>query len=117
MGVFFAVLSALSQATLWVSLKKSYEKLTPSVAFFFDMLFGLLIWLPFAVLLGVDFSHIPQLFLFAFISGILSEAFVFFVMSKGEVSYTNTIFSTYPIFTIFFHFSLIKRGCLHFNGC
>lgn len=110
MGIFFAVLSALSQAVLWVSLKKSYEKLTPSVAFFFDMLFGLFIWLPFALILGVDLSNVPLLFLFAFISGILSEAFVFFVMSKGEVSYTNTIFSTYPIFTIFFSLLINKES-------
>ncbi len=102
MGIFFAVLTALSQSILWVALKKSYENLAPSIAFFFDMLFGLLIWIPFSLVVGVSFSHMGEVFFYAFLSGILSEAFVFYVFSKGEVSYTSTIFSTYPVFTIFF---------------
>lgn len=102
MGILFALLAAVSQATLWVSLKKSYENLKPSVAFFLDMVIGLIIWIPFSLLVGVDFTNLPILLVYALISGILSEAFVFYVMSKGEVSFTSTIFSTYPLFTIFF---------------
>jgi drug/metabolite transporter (DMT)-like permease len=102
MGILFAVIAAISQSILWIALKKSYETLSPSVAFFFDMLFGLMIWLPFSLLMGVDFHRLPEILFFALISGILSEAFVFYVFSKGEVSYTSTIFSTYPMFTIFF---------------
>jgi drug/metabolite transporter (DMT)-like permease len=40
--------------------------------------------------------------LFALISALLSEAFVFYVLSKGEISITGTIFSSYPIYTILF---------------
>lgn len=102
MGIFFAVLAALSQSILWVALKKSYENLAPSVAFFFDMVLGLLVWVPFSLIIGVDFSRMGEVLIYALISGVLSEAFVFYVFSKGEVSYTSTIFSTYPLFTIFF---------------
>ena len=102
MGIIFAVLAALSQSILWVALKKSYENLAPSIAFFFDMVLGLLVWVPFSLIVGVDFSHMGEVLIYALISGVLSEAFVFYVFSKGEVSYTSTIFSTYPLFTIFF---------------
>lgn len=96
------MLAALSQSILWVALKKSYENLAPSVAFFFDMVLGLLVWVPFSLIIGVDFSRMGEVLIYALISGVLSEAFVFYVFSKGEVSYTSTIFSTYPLFTIFF---------------
>jgi len=102
MGILFAILAALTQSILWVALKKSYENLAPSVAFFFDMLLGLLVWVPFSLIVGVDFSRMGEVLVYALISGVLSEAFVFYVFSKGEVSYTSTIFSTYPLFTIFF---------------
>lgn len=102
MGIFFAILAALSQSILWVALKKSYENLAPSIAFFFDMILGLLVWVPFSLIMGVDFTHMWEILFYAVISGILSEALVFYVFSKGEVSYTSTIFSTYPLFTIFF---------------
>lgn len=102
MGIIFAVLAAVSQATLWIFIKKSYDQLSPSVAFFFDAALGLLIWIPFSLYIGVDFQNLPIILIYALISGILSEAFVFYVMSKGEVSYTSTIFTTYPVFTIFF---------------
>lgn len=102
MGIVFALLTALSQSILWVALKKSYENLSPSIAFFFDMTFGLLIWVPFSLIIGVDFSRMGEVLIYALVSGVLSEAFVFYVFSKGEVSYTSTIFSTYPLFTILF---------------
>lgn len=110
MGIFFALIAALCQSILWISLKKSYEKLSPSVAFFFDMILALLIWVPFSLIVGVDFSQLKDIMIFAFISAILSEAFVFYVMSKGEVSYTSTIFSTYPVFTIIFSVLLIHES-------
>src|SRR5689334_8086151 len=102
MGIVFALIAALSQSILWIALKKSYENLAPSIAFLFDMILGVLIWIPFSLHFGIDFSHISQILLYAFVSGILSEAFVFYAFSKGEVSYTSTIFSTYPVFTICF---------------
>lgn len=112
MGIVFAILAALSQSILWVSLKKSYESLAPSVAFFFDMIMGLLVWIPFALIVGVDFSRMGEILIYAVVSGILSEAFVFYVFSKGEVSYTSTIFSTYPLFTIFFSILLNHESLL-----
>lgn len=102
MGIIFGLLAALSQAISYTLLKKSYQELAPSVAFLFDACFGLLIWIPFALIVGFNFSHLPLVILFALISALLSEAFVFYVLSKGEISITGTIFSSYPIYTILF---------------
>jgi drug/metabolite transporter (DMT)-like permease len=104
MGILFAIIAAISQSILWVALKKSYEHLSPSVAFFFDMILGLCIWIPFALITGVDFTLMIEILVYAVISAVLSEAFVFYVFSKGEVSYTSTIFATYPLFTILFSY-------------
>ncbi len=108
MGIFFAILTAISQAVLWVSLKKSYEEISPSIAFFLDMLFGILLWVPFSLIMGVDLARLGTVLIYALVSAVLSEAFVFYVFSKGEVSYTSTIFSTYPLFTILF--SILLNG-------
>ena len=102
MGIIFGLLAALSQAISYTFLKKSYEELPPSVAFLFDACFGLLIWVPFALIIGFNFSHLPLVAIFALISALLSEAFVFYVLSKGEISITGTIFASYPVYTILF---------------
>jgi len=102
MGIIFGLLAAVAQAVSYTILKKSYQSLAPSVAFLFDACFGLLIWIPFALIVGFDFNHLPLVMMFALISALLSEAFVFYVLSKGEISITGTIFSSYPIYTILF---------------
>src|SRR3990167_654778 len=102
MGIIFGLLAALSAATSFTLLKKSFSNLAPSVAFLFDAGFGLLIWIPFALIVGFNLNNLPLVLLFALISAFLSEAFVFYVLSKGEISITGTIFSSYPIYTILF---------------
>src|SRR5690606_12558513 len=72
--------------------------------------FGLLIWIPFSLILGFNFSDVPKVLVYAFISGILSEAFVFYVLSKGEISITGTIFASYPVYTIIFAILLLGES-------
>jgi drug/metabolite transporter (DMT)-like permease len=104
-GIVFGLLSALCQGFGYVAMKKSYRKLNPSLTFAMDACWGLLIWIPYALFAGIDFSQIPQVLPYALLSGILSEAFVFFALSRGEISLTGSLFATYPIFTILFsHF-------------
>jgi drug/metabolite transporter (DMT)-like permease len=102
MGIIYGLLSSLLFAIGYTSLKKSYEEFPPSVAFFFDMLFGLLIWIPFSLIVGFNLTDILIVLPFALISAILSEAFTFYIFSKGEISITGTIFASYPIYTILF---------------
>ncbi len=115
MGIVFALLVSLSQAFGYVALKKSYKELPPSVAFLFDSIFGLLILIPFSLIVGFRFSELPTVFIFALISAILSEAYVFYALSKGELSITATIFSSYPLYTILFSFFINhdKPGLVH----
>ena len=108
MGILFGLLAAISFAFCYVSLKKSYEEFPPSVAFFFDMVLGIFLWIPFSLILGFDFSHLGMVFVYALISAILSEAFFFYVLSKGEISVTGTILASYPIYTIFFSLFINK---------
>lgn len=115
MGIIFGLLAAVSFALFFTFVKKSYEEFPPSVAFFFDMAFGLILWIPFSLWIGFDFADLPKVFLYSVLSAILSEAFSFYVISKGEVSLTGTIFSSYPIYTILF--ALIFLGeKLSLNG-
>jgi drug/metabolite transporter (DMT)-like permease len=102
MGILFALLSSLFFALSYTSLKRSYQEFPPSVAFFFDMIFGLLIWIPFSLLLGFNFSDILTVLPYALLSAILSEALVFYIFSKGEISITGTIIASYPVYTILF---------------
>ncbi|HEX7017548.1 MAG TPA: DMT family transporter, partial [Patescibacteria group bacterium] len=107
MGIFYGIFASLSFSLFYTFLKKSYEDFPPSIAFFFDMLLGLVIWIPFSLFLGFEVSDLPQVAIYAAISALLSEAFSFYVVSKGEVSLTGTIFSSYPIYTILFALILL----------
>lgn len=66
------------------------------------MVFGLLIWIPAGFLLGIEWHRFFYVFGYALLSAALVEAFVFFVLAKGEISLTQPVFSTYPLFTLLF---------------
>ncbi len=102
-GIIFALLCAFFIAFSQVSLRKSYRELPPSIAFFFDAVFGLFIWVPLAVVMGISHQvNWGEAFIFAVISAILSEAIVFYALSHGELAVTATILTTYPVYTIIF---------------
>lgn len=102
-GIIFALLCAIFIAFSQLSLRKSYKELQPSVAFLFDSIFGLLIWVPLAIFMGIS-SNVSwdQAILYALISAILSEAIVFYALSHGELSVTATVLATYPVYTVIF---------------
>lgn len=102
-GIVFALFCAVFIAFSQLSLRKSYQELPPSVAFFFDAIFGLLIWVPLAIFMGISGNvSWGEAFLFAFISAILSEAIVFYALSHGELAVTATVLATYPVYTVIF---------------
>lgn len=103
LGVLFALICAVFIAFSQISLRRSYKELPPSVAFLFDSIFGLLLWVPLALYMGISGSaNWTQALIFAFISAILSEAIVFYALSHGELSVTTTILATYPVYTVIF---------------
>jgi len=98
-GIVFGLLSSVFFAFSYISLKKSYAEFAPSVAFFVDALLGLLIWVPFALYLGITSYNVLNVLVWAILSAVLSEAYFFFVLSKGEISITGTLLASYPIYT------------------
>src|SRR3989344_4138385 len=109
-GIIFALLCAIFIAFSQLSLRKSYQKLPPSIAFFFDAIFGLLIWVPLAIFMGISGTvDWWQAIMFAVISAILSEAIVFYALSHGELAVTATVLATYPVYTIIFSRFLNKE--------
>lgn len=102
MGIIYGLAASLFFALGFTSLKRSFAEFPPSVAFFFDMIFGILIWIPFSLIIGFDVADLKVVLPYALVSAVLSEAFVFYVLSKGEISITGTIFASYPIYTILF---------------
>lgn len=101
-GIIIAILSAVFMTGMQIMLKKSYKELDPSVAFLFDMLFGLFIWIPIGFIFGASFQGIIDCLLYAVISAVLSEALVFYALSKGNLSVSTVLISTYPIYTLLF---------------
>lgn len=102
LGVIYGLVSSIFFAFSYISLKKSYQEFPPSVAFLLDAIFGIIIWIPFSLLLGINFSNILNVLIWAIISAILSEAYFFFVLSKGEIAITGTLLASYPIYTALF---------------
>ncbi len=102
-GIVLALMCAIFVSLSQISLRKSYKNLQPSIAFFFDSIFGILLWAPLALIMGIS-TNVNWLSAlgFAIISAILSEAIVFYALSHGELSITTTILATYPVYTLIF---------------
>lgn len=103
-GIILALLSALFIGVSQLATKKGYQRLlSPSVAFLFDAIFGLLIWVPIAIFMGIsNMVNWYEAIFFAIISAALSEAFVFYALSHGELAVTATVIATYPVYTVIF---------------
>lgn len=102
-GLLLAIACAIFIAFSQISLRKSFRELEPSVAFFFDAMFGLLLWVPLALIMGVSLAeNILGAVIFAVVSAVLSEAIVFFALSKGELAVTATVLASYPVYTVIF---------------
>lgn len=102
LGIVIAILSALFMAGSQILLKKSYKELDPSIAFLFDAIFGIIIWIPLGFIFGAKLEEIVKCLSYATISAILSEALVFYALSKGNLSVATVLISTYPIYTLLF---------------
>ncbi len=114
-GIIIAILSAVFMAGMQIALKKSYKELNPSIAYFFDMLFGLIIWIPIGFIFGATIDGIGKCLIYAVISAILSEALVFYALSKGNLSVATVLISTYPMYTLLFSILINKESLNSFQ--
>ena len=100
------VLIGLSFAILWglqlVAFKKTLEHTSASVCFIFYTITALPVWIPFGLWQGLRFDYLGEVFLVAFMSAALSEAYVNFALSYGSITIASTLFSTFPVMTLFF---------------
>jgi drug/metabolite transporter (DMT)-like permease len=100
LGIFFSVLNALLLGIANILLKKSYKDFSPSVSFFIFSIFCLINWTILGLILGVNFSNPLLGFSVGLVSAILGQAVYIYVLSKGELSITSTILSSFSIYTI-----------------
>lgn len=107
-GILAAVYASFVLALGEASLKKSFRDIPPSVGFLFDALLGVVIWIPLALFCGGSFGNFAIVLPYAVVSAILSEAFYFYALSKGQLSITAIILASYPIYTI--GFSYVMNG-------
>jgi len=112
-GIVAAVYASFFLAIAQIALKKGYREIEPSVSFAFDALFGIIIWIPLAFILGAKISEIPQTFPYAIVSAVLAEALIFYALSKGQLSITAVIIASYPIYTIIFSFLINHEVLSH----
>lgn len=116
LGIVAAVYSSFFLALAQGSLKKSYKEFEPSVAFFFDMIFGLILWIPLALYFGIHSSNLMQVLPYAIVSAILSEALYFYALSKGQLSITSLLLGSYPIYTILLSFLINGERLTFYQG-
>ncbi len=109
MGIYYAIITSLLQGVGYSLLKKSFDELPSSISFMIETIFGLVLWIGYSLITGIEVDKLPIVFLYAFISAVLSEAFVFYALSKGDMNITRTIFSTYPIFTMLLSYIFLRE--------
>jgi bacterial/archaeal transporter family protein len=102
MGIILAVLSAISLAVGNVSLKKSYKEFSPAVDFVLFSFICMVMWLPVGLVVGFSTAHAIEGAIVGLVSAIFGQAIYIYVLSKGEVSVTAAILSTFSIYTIIF---------------
>ncbi len=103
-GIVAAIYASFFLALGQGALKKSFRDFEPSVAFLFEALLGLAIWIPVALFMGVNSALFGEVLVYAILSAILSEALYFYALSKGQLSITAILIGSYPIYTIFFSY-------------
>lgn len=108
-GLALGIGTAFAQALSYIFMRRSLTEFPESMAFFMNAVTGVLIWIPFAMLTNGVWADVPAVLPIAILSAILSEAFVFYATAKGDSIITGVLFSTYPLFTIFFAFLFLQE--------
>ncbi|MBI3577256.1 DMT family transporter [Candidatus Gottesmanbacteria bacterium] len=102
LGIVAAIYASFTLALAIAAIKKSYREEEPSVSFLFNAFFGLVLWVPLALVFGAKISDFPTVLPYAIVSALLSEALYFYALSKGQLSITSILLGSYPIYTVLF---------------
>jgi transporter family protein len=95
----FALLAASSWGVGQVLIKKGFEHTSPLFNNLLGTIFGCLIFIPFSLIGGVNWSLLPKILILAFLAAAPNMLY-YYAAEKGEISLTGTLLATYPLFTI-----------------
>ncbi len=109
LGIIFGLSYAVFAGFGKVVLKKSLNSFPSSVSFFWESVFGMFLWVPISMTIGVDYASIPSILPIIILGAVLSEAYIFYIYSKGDISIIGAIFPSYSLFTILFSIILISE--------
>lgn len=108
-GIIIAIFSAVFIGLSNLLFKKSYKEFTPALGFLIMSTFTLIIWTIVGYLFGVNWENLPKAFLFGLVSATLAQGVWIYILSKGELSITSTVMSSYPIYTILLSFLFLDE--------
>ncbi len=95
----FALLAAITWGVGQILIKKGFEHTTALFNNFLATIFGCLIFIPFSLIGGVNWSLFPGILIIALLAAVPNLIY-YYAAEKGEISLTGTLIATYPIFTI-----------------
>lgn len=84
MGIIFGLRTAFIQGFSIVLLKRSYEDIKPSETFAIETIFGIIIWNAYTLFSRINFAKSLEIFPILVLSVVLSEAYIFYIYSKGQ---------------------------------
>lgn len=90
-------------------MKLSYKEIPFQDFFIIESLLGLVLWGGYGLLNNADILIALQLIPITLISALLSEFFVFYAYTKGDLNIIDSIFATYPFFTMIFSFLILNE--------
>jgi len=110
LAIIYGVLSGFLLSFTYLFFRKSFENINPAIGFFIQAVFGVILWVPFALLFEQNFFGFWKVLPIAIVSAVLSEAFTIYAASKGDFAVTGTILSSYPVYTALFAWLLIDEN-------
>jgi uncharacterized membrane protein len=99
MWLFYALTAAVMWGVGQIFVKKGFQDTSPLFSTITSTLFGLMIFLPFSLINGVQFDHVLQIAPIALIIATLFLCF-YYAINHGQISLTGTIVGTYPVVTV-----------------
>lgn len=98
--IYFALLTVLLWGAGNVLIKKGYANISALWSIVISATINFIVYVPFALSQGATFSLDPRFFLPMFFITFFYILF-FYAIEKGQLSFSGTIFATYPVTTLF----------------
>lgn len=97
--IYFSLITLFLWGVGQILIKKGFSNISSLWSIAMSALVNTVVYTPFALMTGADFSISPSAFLYILVISMLNMLF-FYAIAKGQISFSGTIFATYPIVTI-----------------